>query len=157
MLQCSLELNDKPLTHFKIGALSMAAFSGKDEYVNKRSGVCTPNRGAIPFGRYYIFDRQSGGRLGVVRDWIGDHLRGNGVSEWYSLYAIDGKVDDATICNGIERGAFRLHPKGLGISEGCIAIESPNDWYHIRAIFGSTPRHPVEGTSLSAYGVLTVQ
>jgi hypothetical protein len=157
VLQCTFELNDKPLTKLKIGAISIPAFSRMDEYVNKRSGACVRNRGAIPPGRYYIFDRQSGGRLGAITDWIGNHLRGNGINEWYALYAIDGKIDDITICDGVQRGAFRLHPKGLGISQGCIAIESLSDWHHIRAIFGSTPRNPVKGTSLSAYGVLTVQ
>ncbi|EEA03311.1 conserved hypothetical protein [Burkholderia sp. H160] len=155
MLQCTFELNDKPLSNIKIGALSVPAFSGMDGYVNKRS--CVPKRGAIPPGRYYIFDRQSGGRLGAVRDWIGGQLRGSGINEWYALYSIDGKIDDITICDGIQRGAFRLHPKGHGISQGCIAIESLNDWHHIRAIFGGTARNPVQGTSLSAYGVLTVQ
>ena len=156
MLQCSFKLNSQSTSEFKIGALSFAAFSGKEGYTNKPSLMCTPGYGAIPIGRYYIFDRQSGGILGPLKDWL--DMNGNHKSEWYALYAIDGSIDDdKTLCEKIVRGQFRLHPKGrLGISEGCITIENMNDWTRIRAIFSDTPKVPVPGSSLKAYAELIV-
>lgn len=68
MRQCSFELNGKPMSTFKLGASSFPAFSGLDDYVNKRALACTLNLGAIPPGRYYILDRPSGGRLGWLWD-----------------------------------------------------------------------------------------
>ncbi|WP_429522902.1 tlde1 domain-containing protein [Paraburkholderia youngii] len=87
---------------------------------HKAAGMCTPRIGAIPVGRYYIFDRRSGGILGPWKDRL--NLNGNNKSEWFALYAIDANIDDdKVLCDGIIRGQFRLHPKGrLGRSEGCI-------------------------------------
>jgi len=34
MIDCSFELNDKPMSNFKMGALSFPAFSGLNEHVN---------------------------------------------------------------------------------------------------------------------------
>jgi hypothetical protein len=82
MLQCSFKLNNKPMSEFKIGALSFPAFSGKDGYTNKPSLMCTAGYGAIPIGRYYIFDRQSGGILGPLKDWL--DMNGNIKSEWFT-------------------------------------------------------------------------
>jgi hypothetical protein len=67
MYQCSFELNDKPMSAFKVEARQFDVFSGRDPYVNKRMAVCTPNLGPIPPGTYYIVDRESGGafRLAV--------------------------------------------------------------------------------------------
>lgn len=152
MIECSFELNDKPMSAFRIGALSFPAFSGKDAYVNRRSVACTPNLGAIPPGRYYILDRESGGLLGPLRElW-------NNKRDWLSLYADDGKIDDYTLCEHIKRGNFRLHPKGeFGISEGCITIASTADFYRIRSMLKATRPVPISGTSLHTYGKVTVR
>lgn len=31
-------------------------------------------------------------------------------NEWFGLYRDDGKIDDYTWINNVERGNFRLHP-----------------------------------------------
>ncbi|NUY32825.1 DUF2778 domain-containing protein [Paraburkholderia sp. JPY303] len=152
MFQCKFELNGKPMSEFRIGTLSFPAYSGQGSYINKAAGTCTPKYGAIPVGRYYIFDRRSGGLLGPWKDRL--DLNGNHKSEWFALYAIDGDIDDdKVLCDGIIRGRFRLHPKGrLGKSEGCITIDRLADWHHIRSIFTSTPKISVPGSELKAYG-----
>lgn len=104
MYECSFVLNDKPISLFKIGAFSAPAFSGSGQQVNRRSSACFAGAGPIPPGSYYIFDRQSGGRLEWFWKLVNDH------SEWFALYAIDERVDDETFCNRIRRGHFRLHP-----------------------------------------------
>ncbi|NIF51364.1 DUF2778 domain-containing protein [Burkholderia sp. Ax-1724] len=155
MLQCSFKLNGKPMSELKIGALSFPAFSGQENDINQPALMCTPGYGAIPIARYYIFDRQSGGLLGPLKERL--DLNGNKKGEWYSLYAIDGNIDDEVICNGIVRGQFRLHPKGrLGRSEGCVTIERLTDWNRIRSIFTDTPKIPIAGSRLKVYDELIV-
>ena len=79
-------------------------------------------------------------------------------SEWFALYAIDGKIDDETYCNKVKRGLFRLHPKGdLGISEGCITIESRKDYQKLRAILKSVTPVTIPGSPLKAYGTVVVR
>nr|WP_309473716.1 tlde1 domain-containing protein [Oligella ureolytica] len=38
--------------NFNIGALSVKAFSGMDEYRNKKQYHCMLNKGPIPLGKY---------------------------------------------------------------------------------------------------------
>ncbi len=152
MFQCRFDLNNQPMSAFKIGAISAPAFSGQGQNVNKRSSACLAGQGPIPPGQYYIFDRQGGGRLKWFRNLFSDH------SDWFALYAVDGKIDDETFCNQLSRGHFRLHPKGpRGISEGCITIEKAADFQHIRAILKSASPVPVQGANLRAYGKVVVK
>jgi hypothetical protein len=139
------------MSRFKTGAQSFDAFSGLGEYANKRASACLKGAGAIPPGTYYIFDRQSGGRLGAIRDFF------TGRDEWFALYAADGRIDDATFCNEVERGNFRLHPKGrLGRSEGCVVIDKAADFEHLRTLLTSVAPSPVPGSTLKAYATLAV-
>jgi hypothetical protein len=152
MYQCSFELNDKPMSAFKIGEQTFDAFSGLDPYVNKRMAVCTPNLGPIPTGTYYIVDRESGGSLGWLYDMFGQR------GDWFALYANDGKLDDETYCEEIKRGSFRLHPKvGRGISKGCITINLQADFNMIRAILKGAPKQTIPGSTLAAYGKVIVK
>lgn len=140
------------MSSFEIGAASFPAFSGLDEYVNKRSAACIPGRGPIPPGVYYIFDRQSGGVLGPLRDLF------TGRDEWFALYADDGRIDDETFCQRVKRGEFRLHPKGTtGRSEGCIVIDRKADFLNLRAILRGSLQIEVPGIGLKAYGRLVVR
>jgi Protein of unknown function (DUF2778) len=151
MIDCKFELN-KPISTFGCGATSFPAFSGLGEHANRRASACILNAGPIPPGNYYIFDRQSGGLIGPLRDLFTDH------SNWFALHAIDGKIDDETYCNKVKRGAFRLHPKGdWGISEGCITIESSTDYQRLRAILKNTSQATVPGSTLMAYGKVVVR
>lgn len=152
MRQCSFELNNLPMSQFKMGASSFPAFSGLGGHVNKRIFACTPNFGPIPPGTYFILDRESGGFLGPL--W--DRLKGH--KDWFSLYANDGRIDDETYCNNVERGNFRLHPKiGLGISKGCITIENPNHFMQIRALLKASAPMKIKGTDILAYGTVVVK
>lgn len=153
MFQCSFELNGKPISKFVIGASSFPAFSGLGQHANTRAFACIPNKGPIPPGKYYIFDRQSGGLLGSLRDMFQKH------SDWFALYAVDSNIDDdITFCNSVKRGSFRLHAKGsLGISQGCITIESLSDFQHIKSVLRGAKPVSVPGSSLQAYGTVTVR
>ncbi len=129
MIDCSFELNDKPVSNFKMGALSFPAFSGLNEHVNRAISQCISNQGPIPKGDYYIFDRQSGGLFGPLMDLFNDK------DEWFALYSIDNKIDDETYCEQVKRGQFRLHPKGRqGISQGCITIDDWTDFQVAHAL-----------------------
>jgi hypothetical protein len=44
----------------------------------------------------------------------------NPKADWFALFADDGTIDDNTLCNHVRRGEFRLHPRHIGISQGCI-------------------------------------
>jgi Protein of unknown function (DUF2778) len=153
MLQCSFELNGKPLSDFVVGVTPFPAFSGLGKDANVRVQSCNANTGPIPPGKYYIFDRQSGGMAGRFRDMFNNH------SEWFALYAIDNNIDDdSTLCDNIKRGAFRLHPKGsLGISKGCITVNKTDDFLLLRTILRNGKQTSVPGSSLKAYGVVTVR
>lgn len=152
MLDCLFELNGKPMSAVKVGAVSYPAFSGLGAQANRREFACHVNAGPIPPGRYYILDRQSGGLLGPLRDLFHDH------STWFALYAIDGRIDDETFCNNVRRGHFRLHPKGvLGISQGCITIDSSQDFFRLRSSLRAAGQLAVPGTELKAYGRVVVR
>jgi hypothetical protein len=151
MIDCSFELNNKPMSSFKMGAPSFPAFSGMNKHVNRTLSQCVPNEGPIPKGIYYIFDRQSGGLIGPLRDLLNDK------DEWFSLYAIDKKIDDETYCEQIKRGQFRLHPKGrLGISKGCITINNWTDYQVIRSLLKGAKTEKIPGVDLECYGKVRV-
>src|SRR5690606_8946848 len=121
-------------------------------HVNRRVSSCIPGTGPIPPGVYYIFDRQSGGLLGPLRDLF------TGRDEWFALYADDGRIDDETFCKKVKRGEFRLHPKGTtGLSERCIVIDKKTDSMSLRAILKSSKQIAVPGIELKAYGRLVVR
>lgn len=152
MIDCSFELNNKSMSAFKCGASSFPAFSGLGQNANQRSAACFAGVGPIPPGSYYIFDRQSGGLLESFRNLFSDH------SDWFALYAIDERIDDETFCDNIKRGNFRLHPKGgLGISKGCITIESVSDFQFLRVMLKNRKPEAVPGSKLFAYGKVVVR
>jgi hypothetical protein len=149
---CSFELNDKPMSSFRAGALSFDAFSGSAPFTNKKTAACLANAGPIPPGTYYILDRESGGLLGPLWDRI------KGKADWLALYAMDNRIDDITYCNEIKRGNFRLHPKGAyGISKGCVVIDKPGEFQHLRSVLRSIKPASIPGTRLSAYGKVVVR
>jgi type VI secretion system (T6SS) effector TldE1-like protein len=152
MIGCRFDLNDRPMSSFLCGSRLFPAFSGLGRHVNRRISACIANAGPIPPGNYYIFDRQSGGLLGPLRDIFNNH------SDWFALYAVDGKIDDETYCNQVKRGYFRLHPKGpWGISEGCITLESKSDFQLLRVILKASKQEVVPGSTLLAYGKVWVR
>lgn len=141
------------MSQLTCGSLSFPAFSGKDRYKNKQQFQCVRGNGPIPAGRYYILQRQSGGTLG----WLREIWSGNDKKDWFALYAADGKVDDEMFCDQVKREAFRLHPKGpLGISEGCITIESQTDFMMISHMLRNSVQEKIPGTEVLAYGQVIV-
>lgn len=152
MVECKFELNGKSLSNFWCAADRFPAFSGLGSHVNRRVSSCIRGEGPIPAGTYYIFDRQSGGLLGPLRDLF------SGRDEWFALYAIDERIDDETFCNKVKRGQFRLHPKGtLGRSEGCIVIDRQSDFLRLRTMLKNSKKVTVPGVSIQAYGRLVVR
>ena len=152
MIDCSFELNGKPMSVLKCGAMSFPAFSGLGAHANRREFACNVGVGPIPPGTYYIFDRQSGGLFGALRDLL------NGHGEWFALYAVDGKNDDETFCNEVKRGNFRLHPKGTaGISQGCITLDNRVDYQRLFTFLKTSAPVAVPGSTLQAYGRVIVK
>ncbi|HEX4855326.1 MAG TPA: DUF2778 domain-containing protein [Limnobacter sp.] len=152
---CEFKLNGKAISQlnikFNYRNIQVPAFSGLSSARNDSKKMCLPDMGAIPKGSYYIVDRESGGRLG----WLFDRMQNR--SEWFALYAIDSKIDDQTLCNGIIRGQFRLHPAGvLATSRGCITLPNMADYELIRNELRSNGKFKVGRAGLEAYGMLTV-
>lgn len=137
---------------FSCGETSYPAFSGNGRHINSPLSACIPDIGPIPPGRYFIFDRQSGGILGIFYDLF-THK-----DQWFALYSADSEIDDASYCDAVRRGNFRLHPKGVrGISKGCITIDKSSDFQRIRLLLKNSTQVPVPGTELLAYGIVTVK
>ncbi|MCG3727633.1 DUF2778 domain-containing protein [Vibrio cincinnatiensis] len=152
MLEFTFELNGQHQSKLKCGAASYTAFSGEGAHRNKKASQCLVGSGPIPTGTYYIFDRQSGGLLGSLRDFF------SGKDKWFALYAADSKMDDETICINIKRGQFRLHPKGpLGVSKGCIVVEHHRDFATISARLKNTATTKIPGLGLETYGRVIVK
>ena len=117
-INCTLVLNSHPITTLSCpGVGNFAAFSGMPVDRNNPAAVDHAGSGPLPQGRYYIVDRQSGGRLGWLYDYLRTHGYGTDRNEWFALYRKDEQVDDITFVNGVRRGAFRLHPIGPPASE----------------------------------------
>lgn len=148
----TFELNSQPMSALKFGAIAFPAFSGLKDNVNRRTSMCVIGSGPIPIGTYYIVARQSGGTLGPLRNLF------NGRKDWFALYADDGRIDDHALCNAVQRGQFRLHPKGpTGRSEGCIVLDNEIDFHYLRAALTSRPAKPIPGSDLMAYGRVIVK
>ncbi len=56
MIDCNFELNDKPMSSFKLGASSFPEFSSLNGYLNRSMSECVPDQGLIPKGMYCIFE-----------------------------------------------------------------------------------------------------
>jgi hypothetical protein len=139
------------MSSFKMGASSFDAFSGMGDHKNRFLSECVPNIGPIPRGEYLIFDRQTGGKLGRFREFFSNK------SDWFALYAVDEKIDDAVYCEKLMRGEFRLHPRGeLGISRGCITVEDWTDYQVIKSLLKCTKTEKVVGSDLDYYGTVRV-
>lgn len=152
MIECEFDLNNRPMSTLKVRHFSFPAFSGSGFHTNRKDHVCHRNIGAIPPGRYYIVDRQSGGVLGPLREFFSDK------KDWFALYAIDSRIDDETYCDGVKRGNFRLHPKGLaGISEGCVTLESRDDFNKLKILLRGSETSMIPGSQTITYGILTVE
>lgn len=159
---CTFVLNNKPMSVLSCpGAGIFAAFSGMPVDRDNPDKTADPGNGPLPLGRYYIVDRQSGGRLGWLYDIARKEWYGTDRSEWFALYHIgnDGKGSDDAFVGGVVRGRFRLHPMGpLRRSEGCITVVNGDGFKRLSTYLrGKGASLAVPGTSLRAYGVVEVR
>lgn len=156
---CFFVLNNRPVsTFFCPGVGSMPAFSGKNAYVDNPAATAVADAGPLPKGTYYIIGRQSGGRLGWLRDWLKDRASNVQHEQWFALYRNDGVVDDYTFIDGVKRGNFRLHPNGrFGISEGCITILSQTQFDKLRRFLLAQDTKVIPGTNIKYYGTVEVR
>ncbi|MDE1167005.1 MAG: DUF2778 domain-containing protein [Pseudomonas sp.] len=156
---CTFILNSKPISSLKCNSnLSYEAFSGLTGFTNLPIHVGVRNAGPLPMGQYYIVDRQSGGRLGWLRDNLKDLVNDTEREQWFALYRDDGVIDDFTSINQIRRGNFRLHPAGAtGVSEGCVTLVSTAGFEELRKFLKSRPKQLIPGTGIKHYGVLEVK
>lgn len=149
-----------PLTLFGVGVFM--AFSGEGIYRNRGGCTAIKDNGPIPAGRYWIVERPRGGLRSRTLAWAKDTWNTvNGAptdrSEWFALYRDDGRIDDQTWVEGIERGNFRLHPTGRGgHSFGCITLQSRSEFQALRRALLYTPTIPTGRSGLHAYGVIEV-
>jgi len=157
-LACTFALNAQPMSSLDCRELGcMAAFSGTGAARNNPRSTGVKSVGPLPRGRYYIVDRQSGGMMGGLRHFVLEHLYGTDRSSWFALYRDDGTIDDVTSIEGINRGAFRLHPVGpRGLSEGCITLASPAAFTRLRALLKAGPTIAIPNTTSVAYGTVDV-
>ena len=157
--QCIFTLNGKNTsTLFCKGFGGVSAFSGRKQYVDKPSATAVAGMGPIPKGRYYIIKRESGGRLGRVRDYVMDLASNSQRATWFALYAADGAINDWTSVNGVRRGNFRLHPNGrFGISDGCITLNSQMDFDRLRTYLLSQAPATIPGADIPYYGMVDVR
>lgn len=161
-LQGKFVVNDadfSPLLMYGVG--TFMAYSGKDQYRNRAGCIGVPSLGPIPDGRYHIVNRPTGGWKGVIRTDLHDLYSWVTPTpvikyEWFALYRDDGKIDDHTWVNGVERGNFRLHPPGpIGVSLGCITLQHRTDFLAIRQALLSTPQVKLFN-GLMSYGMIEV-
>jgi len=133
------------------------AFSGQKQGRDNPAEVASKGIGPIPRGTYYIVDRQSGGALGHVWDRVSPLVGSSDRRKWFMLW--NPRTGDITNIDGVTRGQFRLHPAGSQeYSEGCITLVNPAEFELLqRFIRGSAPSLVVPGSTLKAYGTVTVR
>ncbi|SER71765.1 Protein of unknown function [Pseudomonas sp. NFACC02] len=158
LVYCTYVLNGEPLSRLVCDGVSYDAFSGDaSSYVNDVRYQDVPKFGPLPLGKYYILDRESGGAFGWIIQPSKDYWAGTDRSSWLSLYRDDGVIDDTTLINGTQRGAFRIHPIGpAGISEGCVTLFSPLAFELLRTYIRSRSGKFLPGKSVKYYGILEV-
>jgi hypothetical protein len=158
-VRCTFSLNGKDTSELWCSGFgSVTAYSGTDGGRDNPGATALRKIGPLPAGTYYIVDRQSGGWFGWARDlWS---QRGFGTTDrtrWFALWNPD--TGDTTNINGIERGAFRIHPEGqMHLSEGCITVISHFEFDQLeRFIRSNPPDVPIPGSTMRAYGTVEVR
>ncbi|CAN7305332.1 DUF2778 domain-containing protein [Trinickia sp. LjRoot230] len=156
--QCTFSLNGQPISALVCNGQRFPAFSGDVGHENKPEDTALAKAGPIPKGRYYIIARQSGGRLGWLRDPILDEFSNSHRHEWFSLHPVTRPLDDWVIVNGVRRDGFRLHPAGRQrLSEGCITLTERWRFNALRSLLLSLPPSVIPNTKIRYYGVVEVQ
>ncbi|HIB8955246.1 TPA: DUF2778 domain-containing protein [Enterobacter ludwigii] len=158
MIIARYALNGLPTSILTVAGIgNFPAFSGQMYGRNNVTMSSRKDIGPIPPGRYFIVNRQSGGRLGAITDFELKNFYGTDRSVWFALYKEDWQIDDSVFVEGVKRGAFRLHPVGpRGLSEGCITLCQQSDFDYLKEALMNTTMMPVPCSSFKAYGTITV-
>lgn len=157
LASCTYKLNSERFSTLICDGRSFVAFSGNANDVNSPAAVANTDSGPLPKGRYYIVDRQSGGRFGWLWDLGARLASGTARDQWFALYRSDGVIDDETYVDGVKRGKFRLHPVGGSrISKGCITLVSPVAFARLSAYLKGREPSYIPGTNIRSYGVVEV-
>jgi hypothetical protein len=157
-VRCAFSLNNRETSKLVCeGFGSVVAYSGHGRGRDNPFDVAEKGVGALPPGTYYLVDRQSGGRVGWLHDFISAHGGSSDRTKWFMLWNANG--GDTTVINGVARGEFRLHPEGdLQLSDGCIALKFPNEFDALQRYIRLHPADlPVPGSTLKAYGTVDVR
>jgi hypothetical protein len=157
-VSCVFTLNGrKTSTLVCSGYGTVEAFSGQLHGRDNPDATAIPSIGPIPHGTYYLMDRQPGGLLGSVRDGLAPYAGSTDRRKWFMLW--NPRSGDVTNIGGVIRRQFRLHPVGEAeVSEGCITLVNPAEFELLqRYIRRSPPAMMVPGSSLKAYGTVTVR
>lgn len=157
-VNCTFKLNNRETsTLVCAGYGTVEAFSGQKHGRDNPDAVTIAKIGPIPRGTYYLVDRQSGGLLGRVRDALAPYVGSTERTKWFMLW--NPETGDMSNIKGVIRGQFRLHPVGNEErSEGCITLVNPAEFELLqRFIRTSPPILPVPGSTLRAYGMVTVK
>ncbi len=160
---CRMDYNDlsqnrQRATLHVYGIGNFDVFSGKPGYINHPECSYVENA-ALPPGQYWIVDRPAGGFANQVRGGFLDMIHGTSHDQWLGLFSSQ-TMSDHVFVNGIERGAFRLHPlrpNGEGESWGCITFYNVADFNSVRKAIVARKKFKVPGkSSLMAYGRIDV-
>ena len=133
-------------------------FSGNGRYTNDPNSTAEPNSGPIPPGKYYVIERQSGGRLGKIKELFYEWWTGNDRTKWLALIAIDDKIDNSITVNGVIRSNFRMHPGSTSL--GCITFMDFSVFEMVRQFILDTESAKVQnamGGEYIYYGILEVK
>lgn len=162
MIRCELNYNARTLNHqlklYCEGVGYFSVFTGLGRFKDSLEFSKYKN-GPIPLGKYWILKKPTGGVKSQLRSLGKAISTGNNYSEWLALYKQDGKLDDYTFVEAVERGNFRMHPlrpNGSGDSDGCITFYSRVDFDIVRRALLKTSKKAIPGSNLLAYGELNV-
>lgn len=156
---CAFILNGKKTSILTCpGTAPVSAFSGSGQGRDNPDDTAMPNIGPLPKGVYYLVDRHSGGRMGLLWDlWFAYGYGSTDRHTWFMLW--NPETGDETIINGVKRGNFRLHPMGQRrLSEGCISVVDPTAFDRLQTFIRSQGLTvAVPGTTMRAYGTVIVK
>ena len=158
MIIAIFALNGLPTSILTVpGVGNFPAFSGQKYGRNNVTMAGRKEIGSIPPSRYFIVGRESGGRLGSLRNFYLKNIYGADRSTWFALYKEDWQIDDYVFIEGVKRGNFRFHPiDPLGLSEGCITLTHQSDFDYLSKALKRTTMMQVPCSSFKAYVTITV-
>lgn len=160
---CRMDYNDASVDKRRLklhvyGVGIFPVFSGIEPVTNIAQCAFKKNA-ALPVGTYWIVDRPSGSIRNQIQTFIKDFKNGTNHDEWFGLYSAS-TMSDSVFVNGVERGAFRLHPlrpNGEGESWGCITFYNIPDFQLVRRSLLQQKKVRVPGgRGLMAYGKVEV-